>query len=118
MIMRDSNTGNLNYFDIQHNQIVGAGSMGSIGTNWQVFGLGDFSGNPGETDMIMRDSNTGNLDYFDIQHNQIVGAGAIGSIGANWQVLGIGDFSGNANEDRHDHARHQHRQPRLLRYPA
>jgi hypothetical protein len=36
MLMRDSNTGNMDYFDIQHNQIVNGGVLGSIGLNWQV----------------------------------------------------------------------------------
>ena len=40
MIMRDSNTGNFNYFDIQHNQIVSAGSLGSVGTEWHTIGVG------------------------------------------------------------------------------
>jgi hypothetical protein len=82
MILRDSTTGNLDYFDIQHNQFVAAGAMGSIGTNWQVLGTGDFSGNANESDLILRDTTTGNLDYFDIQHNQIVSAGAMGASGS------------------------------------
>ena len=90
MIMRDINTGNISYFDIVHNQFSAFGSMGSIGTNWQVVGFGDVSGLPGEADMIMRDSNTGNFNYFDIQHNQVVGGGLLGSIGAEWHNVGVG----------------------------
>jgi hypothetical protein len=40
MIMRDSNTGNFEYFDIQHNQIVSAGSLGSVGPDWHTLGVG------------------------------------------------------------------------------
>ena len=118
IIMRDGNTGNLEFFDIQSNQIVAAGSMGNIGTGWQALGVGDFSGNANETDMIMRDSNTGNIDYFDIQHNQFVAAGSMGNIGTEWQALGVGDFSSIAGESRHTDARQQHWQHRLPRHPA
>jgi hypothetical protein len=85
-----TNTGNLDYFDIQHNQIVGAGAIGNIGMNWQPVGFADVSGVPGESDMIMRDSNTGNIDYFDIQHNQIVSVGSLGSVGTEWHTIGVG----------------------------
>jgi hypothetical protein len=40
MIMRNTGNGALEYFDIQHNQIVGAGSLGSIGTDWHNQGVG------------------------------------------------------------------------------
>ena len=90
MLMRNSNDGSIDYFDIQHNQIVSAGSVGGIGVNWQVLGFADVSGVPGESDMIMRDVNTGAIDYFDIQHNQIVAAGALGGIGTDWHNLGVG----------------------------
>jgi hypothetical protein len=90
MIMRDTNTGAIEFFDIQHNQFTSVGSMGGIGVNWQVVGFGDVSGLPGEADMIMRDSNTGNFDYFDIQHNQFSTAGALGSVGTDWHTLGVG----------------------------
>jgi len=90
MLMRDTNNGVIDYFDIQHNQIVNGGVLGSIGLNWKVLGFADVSGAPGESDMILRDSNTGNFNYFDIQHNQIVGAGSLGSVGTDWHNQGVG----------------------------
>jgi hypothetical protein len=48
MIMRDSNTGTIDVFDIQHNQIVSAGPLGTIGTEWHTIGVGSplVLGNP------------------------------------------------------------------------
>jgi len=40
MLMRDTATRAIDVFDIQHNQIVTAGSFGSIGIEWQIFGAG------------------------------------------------------------------------------
>jgi hypothetical protein len=54
-----------------------------------ALGVGDFSGNPNESDLLIRDTNNGNLEYLDIRNNQVVGAGPIGNIGTAWHALGI-----------------------------
>ena len=40
MLMPDSSTGNLEFFNISHNQITGAGSIGHIDTSSQTLGVG------------------------------------------------------------------------------
>jgi hypothetical protein len=68
---------------------------------WQVAGFGDFSSNPGETDMLMRATsgpNTGDFEVYDISNNAITSAASMGAVGLEWTVAGFGDFSGNANE--------------------
>jgi hypothetical protein len=39
MLMRDTNNNALQYYDIQHNQITGSGSMGAIGMEWHSLGI-------------------------------------------------------------------------------
>jgi len=39
MVMRNTGTGDLDYFDIQHNQIAGAGQLTTAPTSTRVFGL-------------------------------------------------------------------------------
>jgi len=39
MLMRNSNTGAFEVYDISHNAITSAGSMGSVGLDWQVGGI-------------------------------------------------------------------------------
>ena len=73
--------------------------MGSIGTSWQVLGIGDFSGNPGESDMLMQNSANGAIELYDITNNGYTNEVAMGNVGLAWQVVGFGDFSGNAGED-------------------
>jgi hypothetical protein len=71
MILRNSNTGQFEVFDISNNQITFATGMGQAGLEWQVSGFGDFSSNPGETDMLMRNSSNGVFVIYDISNNGI-----------------------------------------------
>ena len=98
MLMRNSNTGAFEVYDISNNAITSAASMGQVGLEWTVAGFGDFSSNPGETDMLMRNSNTGAFEVYDISNNAITSAASMGQVGLEWTVAGFGDFSGNANE--------------------
>jgi hypothetical protein len=89
MLMRNSNTGHFEVFDISHNVITFAAAMGQVGLEWTVAGFGDFSGNANEADMLMRNSNTGAFEVFDISHNAITLAASMGQVGLEWQVGGI-----------------------------
>jgi hypothetical protein len=63
--------------------------MGHFGLEWTVAGFGDFSGNPGETDMLMRAVSgpvAGVFDVYDISNNTITSA-------ASW---GRSDWSGRS----------------------
>ena len=99
MLMRNSNTGQFEVYDISNNQITFAGPMGQVGLEWQVAGFGDFSGNANETDMLMRNSNTGTFELYDIANNQITFAGPMGQVGLEWQVVGFGPMGGAGTSD-------------------
>jgi hypothetical protein len=90
MLMRNVNTNDTQYYDIQHNQVVGSGSFGAIGPELQVVGFGNFTGNPNETDMLMRNVNTGAFQYYDIQNNHVVASGSMGAAGLDLHFLGVG----------------------------
>src|SRR5712671_7419571 len=89
LLLRDSNTGGLEVYDIANNQITNAAFIGTVGIDWQFSGVGNFSGNPGETDLLLRNSNTGGLEVYDIANNQLTGAAFIGTVGLDWQFAGI-----------------------------
>ena len=55
MILRNSNTGGVEVYDVANNQITGAAFMGAVGLNWQFSVVGNFSGR-GESDMLLRNS--------------------------------------------------------------
>ena len=46
MLMRDSNTGVFELFDIGNNAITAAVPMGQVGLEWSIAGFGDFSTSP------------------------------------------------------------------------
>jgi hypothetical protein len=96
LMLRGSN-GDVYVYDISNNQIVGTHDLGNIGLDWAISGFGDFSGNPGETDMITRNSGTGQLWVYDISNNQVTFSTSLGIFASN-TVAGFGDFSGNAGE--------------------
>jgi len=97
MIMQDFQSGTIELFDIGNNSVLGAYPIGQVGREWQVLGLGDFSGTD-TSDFIMREAGSNTLYYFDVADSQVVAANSMGNIGLEWQVLGIGDFSGNPGE--------------------
>ena len=71
MLMRNSNTGAFEVYDISNNTITSSAPMGQVGLEWTIAGFGDFSGNANETDMLMRNSNTGVFELYDINNNTI-----------------------------------------------
>jgi hypothetical protein len=100
MILRNSSTGALELYDLSNNNVTPNSevTLGQVGLQWQVSGFGDFSGNPGETDMLMQNSGSGDFEVYDISNNRITNAAPMGQVGAPWVVAGFGDFSGNARE--------------------
>src|SRR5437899_5422422 len=71
MLLRNSNTGGLEVYDIANNAITNAAFIGGIGLDWQFSGVGNFSGVPGETDLLLRNVNTGGLEVYNINNNQL-----------------------------------------------
>jgi hypothetical protein len=109
MLLRNSDTGIFEVFDISNNTLTSVSVLGPIGPEWQVAGSGDFSGNSttmvsgtttftiAESDMLLR-SNTGAFQIFDISHNTVTSVVPAGAIGLEWGVYGFGDFSSNSPE--------------------
>ena len=98
MLMRNSNTGAFEVYDISNNADHFGVRDGSGRAGMAVAGFGDFSGNAGETDMLMRNSTTGAFKIYDISNNATKSATAMGQVGLEWQIVGFGDFSSNAGE--------------------
>jgi hypothetical protein len=99
MLLRNSKTGGLEVYDIANNQITNAAFIGTVGLDWQFSGVGNFSGNPGETDLLLRNANTGGLEVYDISNNQLTGAAFIGTVGLDWQFAGIAPVHGAGESD-------------------
>src|SRR5262249_53169288 len=46
MLLRNMNTGGLQVYDINSNQITGSAFTGTVGVDWQFSGIGNFSKSP------------------------------------------------------------------------
>ena len=87
MLLRNTNTGAFEVYDISNNNITNAAALGTVGLNWQVAGFADFN-QDGMTDMMLHNSNTGAFELYFISNNRITSAAASGTVGLNWQVGG------------------------------
>jgi hypothetical protein len=99
MILRNTNTGGLQVYDIASNRITNSAFMGAVGLDWQVFGFGAFGTRPGESDMLMRNVNTGGLQVYDIANNQITNSAFLGTVGLEWQFAGVAPVRGAGTSD-------------------
>jgi hypothetical protein len=101
MLLRNSDTGAFEIYDISKNKLngpVALNSLSMLGLDWQVAGIGDFSGKTNETDLLLRNTKTGAFEIYDVSDDKVTGAHALGPLSLDWQVVGVGDFSGNVNE--------------------
>jgi hypothetical protein len=93
MLLRDANTGELQAYNINSNQITRSASIGTVGLDWQFSGVGNFSSVPGESDLLLRNSSTGALEVYNINNNQITGSASIGTVGVDWEFAGVAPVS-------------------------
>jgi hypothetical protein len=88
MLLRNSNTGGLEVYDINNNQITGAAFLGAVGLDWQFAGIAAANG-AGTSDLVLHNVNTGAFEVYDIANNQITGAAPLGAVGTDWQLGGF-----------------------------
>jgi hypothetical protein len=88
--------GDLGGFAVNNGQPTWEG-VGSVATNWQVAGVGDFDGNAA-TDVLFWDPSSGNLGQLIVNNGQQAWQ-SIGWAATNWQVAGVGDFYGDGTDD-------------------
>ena len=88
MLLRNSNTGGLEVYDIANNQITGAAFLGTVGLDWQFAGVAPVSG-AGRSDLVLRNVNSGAFEVYNIANNQITGAALLGTVGLDWQLGGF-----------------------------
>jgi hypothetical protein len=89
LLVRNSNTGDLEVHNISDNEIYDSAVLGTVGLEWQFSGVGNFSSVPGESDLLLRNSNTGELRVYNISNNEITGSESLGKVGLDWQFAGV-----------------------------
>jgi Ca2+-binding RTX toxin-like protein len=74
-------------------------SLGTVGTNWSIKGVGDFNAD-GRADVLWRSDAGDVYVWLDSPTGAPVMTGqTISSVGIDWSILGIGDFNGDGRED-------------------
>jgi hypothetical protein len=99
LLLRDDSTGAFEVYDFGEPAIItSATSLAVVGMEWQVAGVGDFSGKPNETDMLMHDSNTGAFEVYDISNNQVTSAAAMGAVAPEWSNLWVSTINAHSTQ--------------------
>ena len=88
LLLRNSNTGGLEVYDINNNQLTGAAFLGTVGLDWQFAGIAAANG-AGASDLVLRNVNSGAFEVYDIANNQLTGAAPLGVVGLDWQLGGF-----------------------------
>ena len=88
LLLRNVNTGGLELYDINNNQLTGAAFIGTVGLDWQFAGIAPANG-AGTSDLVLRNANSGAFEVYDIANNQLTGAAPLGSVGLDWQLGGF-----------------------------
>ena len=116
MILRDSNNGAFEVYDIGNNTDHQRRRHGPSRAGMAVAGFGDFSSRAGETDMLMRNSNTGAVR--DLRHRQQRHHFGRADGASRPRMVGRGfrRFLDAAQRNRHVDAQQQYRAVRALRH--
>jgi hypothetical protein len=87
-LLPNINTGGLEVYNINNNQLTGAAFIGTVGLDWQFAGIAPIHA-PGASDLVLRNVNTGQFEVYDIAGNTLVGAAPLGTVGLDWQLGGF-----------------------------
>src|SRR5262249_17433658 len=88
LLLRNANTGGLEVYDINNNQLIGAAFIGTVGLDWQFAGVAPIHA-AGASDLVLRNVNSGAFEVYDIAGNQLIGAALLGAVGLDWSLGGF-----------------------------
>src|SRR5207248_9429680 len=88
LLVRNSNTGDLQVYNIHNNQITGSAFIGTVGLDWQFAGVAPISA-PGASDLVLRNVNTGAFQVYNIADNHLTRSTSLGQVGVDWQLGGF-----------------------------
>jgi hypothetical protein len=96
---------NLQVLTLNNNVVQSVSLLGTIGSEWQIDGMGDFN-HDGTSDILMhRDTGTiRTAEILTINNNTVVSGTIVAQVGANFQIDGIGDFNHDGTSDIAMHA--------------
>jgi hypothetical protein len=81
--------------------VVWGSVIGTVPSNFQVQGVGDFNGD-GYGDILWRDTNTGTISIWFTDGRTVTLTGVVGTLPGNWKIVNIvqiGDYNGDGMSD-------------------
>ncbi|MDB5432691.1 MAG: pilin protein MshA [Caulobacter sp.] len=102
ILFRNTNTGEVYVWNSQTGSaavnFLGQ-SLGAIGADWSIKGVGDFNGD-GRADVLWRSDAGDVYVWLDSSTGAPAMTGqTISSVGNDWTILGLGDFNGDGRDD-------------------
>src|ERR1700730_6403370 len=78
-------------------QVIGTGSLGIVGNDWQIAGVGDFNGDS-KADILWRNV-SGEVEIWFMNGTSVLSKDSLGIVANDWQIAGVGDFNGDGKAD-------------------
>jgi hypothetical protein len=96
MLLRNTSTGAFQASYVSGNNIVGATQLGTVGTEWNFAGIGNFDGTGSLSELMLRNNSSGGFERYQLVDGDMLAGNSVGSVGNNFQVKGFGFFSENS----------------------
>jgi hypothetical protein len=97
ILWRQPSSGTVAVWLLDGDSVIDSGVVATVGSDWQVAGVGDFDGDS-RNDILWRHV-SGSLSVWRMNGLGVITTGAIGSVGSDWQVTGVSDVNGDGRAD-------------------
>ena len=99
IVWRNGLTGQNWFYSMQGNLPAVSELIDSVGTSWNIVGLGDYNGD-GKNDILLRNGVTGQLWMYLMDGNSKISSSPVTTISnLDWKVVGNGDYNGDGTSD-------------------
>ena len=83
MLLRNTSTGAFEAYYISNNNITGAAVVGTVGTNWNFAGTGDFDGASSLSELLLRNSRSGSFELYQVASGGVLSGSSVAAVGNN-----------------------------------
>ena len=96
MLLRNTSTGGFEAYYISNNNITNSALVGTVGTDWNFSGTGDFDAQSSLSELLLRNSGSGSFELYQVAGGGVLSGSSVAAVGNNLRVSGFGNFSGSS----------------------